>query len=59
MELLDELFAKERKIEAAQKHDNEQLLYDYRIVLQTAEGRRVLWDIMSMCHLYSLSMTGN
>ena len=59
MELIEELFDKERKLEEAQKNQNKQLLFDYRSVLQTAEGRRVMWDIMSMCHLYSLSMTGN
>ena len=59
MELLEELFDKERKIEEAQKNENDKLRCAYHMVLKTPEGRQVLWDVMSMCHLYSLSMTGN
>jgi hypothetical protein len=53
----DEDQVRERKQTQRLKRINE--LDDIRAVLSTPQGRRVVWRILGMTHLYKESFTGN
>ena len=48
----DEKALKQRKL-------NEELLRSYKMVLSDPHGKQVIWDILDMCGVFRLSMTGN
>ena len=48
-----------QKDQVEQKLKNEQLIRSYRSVMATPQGRDVIWDILTMCRVFNLSMTGN
>ena len=38
---------------------NQELLNSYKQVWMSPDGRRVMWDLLSQCKVFHLSMTGN
>lgn len=48
--------ADKRKIESAK---NTKLISDYRQTFSTEQGKRVLWDLLSQCHIFHTTFTGN
>jgi len=42
-----------------QRKKNEELLLAYKHMLTDPYGRQVIWDILDMCGVFRLSMTGN
>jgi len=55
--LEDYIESQKKDIEIRAK--NQELLNSYRTMLKSPDGRQVLWDILSMCRVFHLSMTGN
>lgn len=55
---LEEYIKNQQKV-LEDKVKNEGLLLSYKAMWNTPDGRRVLWDILSMCRVFHLSMTGN
>jgi hypothetical protein len=49
----------DEKKELEKKLKNESLLLSYKTLLNNPDGKRVLWDILSMCGVFQLSFTGN
>lgn len=41
------------------KLENEELLRAYRFLMEHPAGKMVLWDIMSRCHIFETTFTGN
>lgn len=54
-----EEYAQSQKKELEQKLKNESLLLSYKALLNSPDGKAVLWDILSVCGVFQLSMTGN
>lgn len=44
---------------ARQELLRKQELEDLKAVMQTAQGRRLVWRLLSECHIFELSFTGN
>jgi hypothetical protein len=38
---------------------NQELMLSYKSMLQSADGKRVLWDILTFCGVFQNAMTGN
>ena len=38
---------------------NQDLMLSYKSMLKSADGKRVLWDILSFCGVFQNAMTGN
>jgi hypothetical protein len=45
-----------QRVESAK---NTKLVSDYRALFATEQGQRVLWDILSQCHIFHTTFTGN
>ena len=62
-ELAEGLYLEEyiegQKKELRNRELNEELILSYKAVMNTPDGKRVLWDILEMCGVFQLSMTGN
>ena len=54
-----ESYVEDQKKELAQKLKDESLLRSYKILMNTVDGKAVLWDILSACGVFQLSFTGN
>ena len=52
-------YVEDQKKALEQKLKNESLLLSYRTVMNSSDGKQVLWDILSVCGVFNLSMTGN
>jgi hypothetical protein len=52
-------YVKAQAKQLEQKLKNEGLLLAYKSLLNNPDGKRVLWDILEMCGVFQLSMTGN
>ena len=52
-------YVEDQKKNLEQKLRNESLLLSYKSVMNSPDGKRVLWDILSVCGVFNLSMTGN
>lgn len=57
--LVIEDYAKQQEKLLEQKAKDEDLARAYHMMSKVADGKRVLWDIMSFCGVFQLSMTGN
>ena len=52
-------YIESQKKNLAEKLKNDALLLAYRSVMNNPDGKQVLWDILSVCGVFQLSMTGN
>ena len=52
-------YAKAQEKQLKQKLENDSLLLAYKSLLNNPDGKRVLWDILEMCGVFQLSMTGS
>ncbi len=52
-------YIKAQQKELKQKLKNESLLRAYQVMMKDPSGKQVLWDLLSMCGVFQLSMTGN
>lgn len=54
-----EEYSKAEKEELEKLTHNKELLLAYKSMLSSADGKRVLWDILSYCGVFQNAMTGN
>ena len=52
-------YANAEKDELQRLAESEGLLLSYKSMLQSPDGKRVLWDILSFCGVFRNAMTGN
>jgi hypothetical protein len=52
-------YAKGQTKELERLSANKELLLSYKTMLQSPDGKRVLWDILSFCKVFQNAMTGN
>lgn len=52
-------YVKGEKDELERLAKNKDLMLSYKSMLQSADGKRVLWDILSFCGVFQNAMTGN
>jgi len=52
-------YVEDQKKALDQKLKNESLLLAYKSLINSPDGKQVLWDILSVCGVFNLSMTGN
>ncbi|OEU68402.1 MAG: hypothetical protein BBJ57_02235 [Desulfobacterales bacterium PC51MH44] len=52
-------YVKGSKTELEQLAKNQALMLAYKSMLDSADGKRVLWDILSFCGVFQNAMTGN
>jgi len=52
-------YVKGQEKEFEKKLKDEGLLLAYKTLLKSPDGKRVLWDILELCKVFHLSMTGN
>lgn len=55
---IEDYIQDEKKV-LEQKLKNEALILSYKSMLNSKDGKRVLWDILQMCGVFQLAMTGN
>lgn len=48
-----------KKADIRIKRGRDQELDDVHFILSTPQGRRFFWRLLSMCHMYETSFTGN
>jgi hypothetical protein len=58
-DLLFEEIGVDLKKQAEARSVDEQLLRSYRVLSETPHGRDVIWDLISFCHLFDCTFTGN
>jgi len=58
-DLLFEEIGVDLKKQARARSVDEQLLRSYRQLTKIPEGKDVIWDLISFCHLFDVSFTGN
>lgn len=59
LELFGEDIAAREESQRATKREQEMLLESFGDVFDTEAGKRVFWWLLSACHLYRSSFTGN
>ena len=52
-------YIKGEKDELRRLSDNADLMLAYKSMLNSPDGKRVLWDILSFCGVFQNAMTGN
>ena len=52
-------FAQERAKIEKKKLADRQLMIDYAETFQSPAGMRVLWDLLTFCHIFDIVFTGN
>ena len=52
-------YVKGEKAEFERLSENKDLMLSYKSMLQSPDGKRVLWDILSFCGVFQNAMTGN
>ena len=55
---LEDLKKKQEDLDKS-KLENEELLRAYSFLMEHPAGKMVLWDIMSRCHIFETTFTGN
>ncbi len=51
--------AEEKKLEKQYKKERALLLANVREVAKTEQGKALIWEVLSMCGLYTQTFTGN
>ena len=58
-ELLFEEIGVDLKKQAQARSIDEQLLRSYKLISKIPAGKDVIWDLISFCHLFDCTFTGN
>lgn len=56
---MNPLEKEQAKLEREAKKERDKILAHVKSVAQTRSGKEVIWEILSMCNMYSTTFTGN